>query len=71
MRRRTRTYAATNKADLRLGDVARKKLKLIGWCQKCGRQVEADPAEQVASYGDDLSVADWRAHFGCSDCAPR
>jgi hypothetical protein len=70
MRRWTRTYGIPKKVDL-LGDMLRKNLKLIGWCRKCDRQTEADPAEQAALHGTDLPVADWRARFICAACAVR
>jgi hypothetical protein len=70
MRRWARTYT-TPKADLLLGDIRRKNLKLIGWCLECDRQAEADPAQQAALHGADQSVGDWRARFICAECAPR
>ena len=38
-------------------------MRLIVWCKTCQHQAEPDIAEQVASYGADASVIDWRGGY--------
>ena len=41
-----------------LGNAANAKVRLIVWCKRCGRQVEPDPAEMAARYGENTPVLD-------------
>src|SRR5258708_2121917 len=49
-----------------LGDMV--DLKLIGWCRVCSCQTDARPAEQIARYGIDFPVTEWRTRILCSRC---
>jgi hypothetical protein len=44
-----------------LGAAAAAQVRLIVWCKACQHQVEPDPAEMAALYGEDTSVLDWRS----------
>jgi hypothetical protein len=54
-----------------LGNAAKARVRLIVWCQACGRQLEPDPVELVKRYGTDTLVLDWRARLVCSQCGGR
>jgi hypothetical protein len=54
-----------------LGNAAAARVRLIGWCKACQRQVEPDPAELAARYGADTSVLDWHKRLVCSRCGGR
>jgi hypothetical protein len=51
-----------------LGAAAAAQVRLIVWCKAC--QVQPDPAE-MAGYGADTSVLDWRERLVCSCCGGR
>lgn len=50
-----------NGPPMTLGNAAAAGVRLIVWCQDCGRQVEADPVEMVRRYGAEMPVPEW--HF--------
>jgi len=47
------------------------KVRLIVWCKSCQHRAEPDIADQVASYGPDVSVIDWAGRLRCSACGER
>jgi len=51
-----------------LGNAAVARVRLIVWCKARGHQVDPDPAEMAAPYGDETSVLDWRERPVCSQC---
>jgi hypothetical protein len=54
-----------------LGSTARAHLTLRVWCKACRRRVTADPGEQAARHGADMTVPDWAARLTCSACGSR
>jgi len=54
-----------------LGAAAAAGVRLIVWCKACRHQVEPDPAEMAARYGDSTTVLDWRDRLVCSRCGGR
>jgi hypothetical protein len=54
-----------------LGNAAAAGVRLVVWCQACGRQTEPDRAETAERYGADTSVREWRALLVCSGCGSR
>jgi hypothetical protein len=47
-----------------LGNAAAAKVRLVVWCKECQHQVEPDPAEMAARYGEKTTVPDWRVCRG-------
>jgi hypothetical protein len=41
-----------------LGNAPAARVRLIVWCLDCGHQVEPDPAETAARYGDEIPVVE-------------
>lgn len=54
--------------ELYLSEVAREQLKLIGWWQSCGRQIEADVSEEIDLHGQGMTIKDWRSRCLCRSC---
>jgi len=54
-----------------LGSSADANARLIVWCRDCGRQIEADPAEQAQRYGAGMTVAEWHERLVCLSCGGR
>ena len=51
-----------------LGNTDRADLLLRTWCNACRHSVDIDPGEQVARYGADLPVLEWRMLLVCPQC---
>jgi hypothetical protein len=60
-----------NGPPMTLGNAAAAGVRLIVWCQECGRQVEPDPAEMVRRYGAEMPVPEWHSRLTCSGCGNR
>jgi hypothetical protein len=54
-----------------LGIAAAAHLRLMVWCNACGRRSELDPAEQALWYGSETPVPEWRRRLVCSQCGSR
>jgi hypothetical protein len=54
-----------------LGSIVENQMHLVAWCQICGQQSRADPAEEMARHGAELPIEEWRRQFVCSRCGDR
>jgi hypothetical protein len=54
-----------------LGGAVKAGVRIIVWCKACQHQIEPNPAEMAARYGDETSVLDWRDRLVCSRCGSR
>jgi hypothetical protein len=58
-------------APMTLAQTLAAKVRLIVWCKSCQHQAEPDVAEQIARYGEAMTVPDWAARLRCSASAGR